>query len=60
MTKKHVPHADVAAGRISRRHLVQGAASLGLAAAVPVSAASPPLPVPRPKSLAVLVPPPSG
>ena len=34
MTKKHLPYADVAAGGISRRRLMQGAAGLGLAASV--------------------------
>ena len=37
MTKNHVPYADVAAGGISRRRFVQGAAGLGLAAAVPAA-----------------------
>ncbi|HEX2282888.1 MAG TPA: ABC transporter substrate-binding protein, partial [Thermomicrobiales bacterium] len=35
MTKNHVPHVDVRTGGISRRRLVQGAAGLGLAAALP-------------------------
>jgi peptide/nickel transport system substrate-binding protein len=35
MTTNHVPNADSAAGGISRRRLVQGAAALGMAAAMP-------------------------
>src|SRR5215212_6324478 len=35
MWKKHAPYLDVSASGISRRRLMQGAAGLGLAAAVP-------------------------